>query len=163
APKLSPQAHCRSRIAGGRTVARAHLRRLTDLRMHVLGEPLGRHVVAEAALLRLAVDQGPRGRELIAEPDIVDEAGDVGVGLATFDPADDELWQGWKLVEVDLFGQLPAATRHLLLDHDVLGGDVDRARIVPMNDDAIGALDGLDLDFRPFDRAQMHSGFDAAL
>src|SRR5262245_5864912 len=130
--------------------------------MYVLGEPLGRHVMAKAALLRLAVDQGPRGRELIAEPDIVDEAGNVGVGLATFDPADDELRQGRKLVEVDLFGQLPAAARHLLLDHDVLGSDVDRSRIVPMNDDAVGALDGLDLDFRPFDRAQMHSGFDPA-
>src|SRR5262249_17746039 len=52
---------------------------LTDLRMHILGEPVGRHVMAQPARLRLAVDEGPRGRELIAESDIVDEAGDVGV------------------------------------------------------------------------------------
>src|SRR5262245_40837785 len=100
--------------------------------------------------------------ELIAESDIVDEAGDVGVRLATFDPADDELRQGGKLVEVDLLRELPAAARHLLLDHDVLGGDVDWGRIVPMNDNAVGALDGLDLDFRPFDRAQMHPALDPA-
>src|SRR5215468_6172223 len=131
--------------------------------MHVLGEPVGRHLMAEAALLRLAVDEGARGRELITEADIVDEASDVSVRLATFSSTGDELRQGRKLVEVDLLRQLPAAARHLLLDNDVLGRDVDRGRIVPVNDNAVGALDGLDLDFRPFDRAQMHPRLDPAL
>src|SRR6516164_9122516 len=131
--------------------------------MHVLGKPVGRHLMAEAALLRLAVDEGARGRELIAEADIVDEASHLGLRLATFGSTGDELRQGRKLVEVDLLRQLPAAARHLLLDHDVLGGDVNRARIVPVNDDAVGALDGLDLDFRAFDRAQMHPRLDPAL
>src|SRR5262249_58475968 len=81
---------------------------------------------------------------------------------AASDQADGDGGHGRKLAEVDLFGHLPAAAGHLLLDHDVLGGDVDRGRIVPMNDDAVGALDGLDLDFRPFDRAQMHPGLDPA-
>src|SRR5262249_54885969 len=148
--KLSPPAACAASLA-------------SHLRMHVLGEPVGRHLMAEAALLRLAVDEGARGGELIAEADIVDEASDVGLRLATFGSTGDELRQGWKLVEVDLLRQLPAAAGHLLLDHHVLGGDVNRARVGPVNDDAVGALDGLDLDFRPFDRAQMHPGFDPAL
>src|SRR5215469_3151042 len=134
-----------------------------DLRMHVLGEPVGRQLMAEAALLRLAVDEGAGGGELIAEADIVDEASDVSVRLAALDSTGDELRQGRKLVEVDLLRQLPAAAHHLLLDHDVLGGDVNRAGVVPVNDDAVGALDGLDLDFRPFDRAQMHPRLDPAL
>src|SRR5258707_8888754 len=54
----------------------------------------------------------------------------------------------------------PYTTLFRSLDHDVLGCDVDRGRIVPVNDNAVGALDGLDLDFRPFDRAQMHAGLD---
>src|SRR5262249_15406698 len=41
--------------------------RASHLGMHVLGEPVGRHLMAEAALLRLAVDEGADGGELIAE------------------------------------------------------------------------------------------------
>src|SRR6266508_6267822 len=111
--------------------------------MHVLGEPVGRQIVPDAARLGLAVDDGAHGRELIAEPDIVDEAGHVGSGLAALDPADDELWQGRKLLEVDLPGERPAAALDLLLDHDALGGDMDRAWLVPMDHDVIGALDRL--------------------
>src|SRR2546430_6595705 len=44
----------------------------TDLGMHVLGEPIGRQLMAQAALPRFAVNHGARGRELIAESDIVD-------------------------------------------------------------------------------------------
>ena len=73
------------------------------LGMHVLGEPVGRQFVAEAALLRLAVDHGAGGGELIAEPDIVDEAGDLVVRLCG--PATRptiELGQGRQLLEIDL-------------------------------------------------------------
>src|SRR5262249_7517586 len=111
----------------------------------------------------LAGEAGGGGGQLSAAGYIVDEASNVGLRLATFGSTGDELRQGRKLVEVDLLRQLPAAARHRLLDHHVLGGDVNRARIVPVNDDAVGALDGLDLDFRPFDRAQMHPGLDPAL
>jgi hypothetical protein len=80
--------------------------------------------VPEAALLGLAIDQGAGGGELIAEPDIVDEAGDVGVRSAAFDPAEDELRQGRQRLEIDLAGELPAASFHLLLDHHALGRDL---------------------------------------
>src|SRR5262245_9473471 len=88
APSLSKCAQLRATLFNKRPNAGMFRRRpvvgtvrthLTDLRMHVLGEPVGRHVMAQPALLGLAVDHGPRGRELIADPDIVDEAGDVGV------------------------------------------------------------------------------------
>src|SRR5262252_7102768 len=68
-------------LAASAVTRAAHL---DDLRMHVLGEPVGRQLMAEAALLRLAVDEGAGGGELIAEADIVDEASDVGLRLATF-------------------------------------------------------------------------------
>src|SRR5262249_21836560 len=61
-------------LAASAVTRAAHL---DDLRMHVLGEPVGRQLMAEAALLRLAVDEGAGGGELIAEADIVDEASDV--------------------------------------------------------------------------------------
>ena len=77
--------------------------------MHVLGEPVGRHLVAEPALLRLAIDDGAGGRELIAEPDIVDEASHLCSRGAALDPAGDELRQGRKPLEIDLLGELPAA------------------------------------------------------
>src|SRR5215472_14210 len=59
--------------------------------------------------------------------------------------------------------KLPAPALDLLLDHHILSGDVQRGRLVAMNDDPVGALDGLGLDLWPFDRAQMHPGLDPAL
>jgi len=58
--------------------------------MHVLGEPVGRQIVPEAILLGLTVDDRAGRSELITEPDIVDEAGDVGVGFASADAAGDQ-------------------------------------------------------------------------
>ena len=81
--------------------------------MHVLGKPVGRHIVAEPGLLRLAVDQGPRSGELEAEPDIVDETGHLGIGFAAVDTAGHEVRQGGELLEVDLLRELPAAALYL--------------------------------------------------
>src|SRR5262245_64724194 len=50
---------------------------ITRLWMHVLGEPLGRQLVAKAAVFGLAVDHRAGRRELVAEPDIVEKAGDL--------------------------------------------------------------------------------------
>src|SRR4029079_6394629 len=47
--------------------------------VHVAGEPVGRHLVAEATLLGLAVNEGAGRGELEAQPDIVDETRDLGV------------------------------------------------------------------------------------
>src|SRR5215472_14209 len=80
---------------------RAGAGRARGLRMHVFGKPIGRQFMTETALLRLAVDQRASGRELIAEPDIVDEASDVGIRLAAFALAYDQLRQGWKSGEID--------------------------------------------------------------
>src|SRR5438876_8998902 len=40
---------------------------------------------------------------------------------------------------------------------------MDRRRVVPMDDDAVGALDCGDLDLWALDRAQVHTGLDPAL
>ena len=49
------------------------------LGMHVLGKPVRRQIMAEAHLPGLAVHQRAGRRELIAKPDIVDEAGHLVV------------------------------------------------------------------------------------
>src|SRR5262249_28435967 len=78
-----------------------------SLRVHVFGKPIGRQFMTETALLRLAVDQRVSGRELIAEPDIVDEVSDVSIRLAAFALAYDQLRQGWKSGEIDFPRKLP--------------------------------------------------------
>src|SRR5262245_19126913 len=122
-----------------------------SLGMHVLGEPVGWHLVAEPALLRLAVDDGAGGGELIAQPDIVDEASHLCSRGAAFDPAGDELRQSREPLEVDLLGELPAAALHGFLDRHALGRDVNGGGVVPMDDHAVGALDRRHLDLRSFD------------
>ncbi len=98
---------CRSRTSAGRAplrlqrpgkdplkviVGAARRRSWNDrLRMHVFREPVGRQIVAGAAFLGLAVEQRAGGGELIAEPDIVDEAGDLAIGLAAFGAAGDQV------------------------------------------------------------------------
>src|SRR5262249_50236580 len=79
------------------------------LRMHVLGEPVGRQFVAEAAALGLAVDHRAGGGELIAKPDIVEKAGDLLVGLPPLCAAGDQVRNSGQLVELD------AATRPTML------------------------------------------------
>ncbi len=130
--------------------------------MHVFGEPVGRQIVSEAAFLGLAVDEGARRRELVAEPDIVDEAAHLVAGFATVDTADDELRQGRQRLEVDLAGDPPAAAFCLLLVHNALSHYVNWARFVPMDHDALRTPDRGRLDLRPLDRAQVHSGLDPA-
>ena len=76
--------------------------------MHVLGEPLGRQLVAEPANLCLAVDGSARGGELVSEADIVKKAGDLVIRLAASGPADDQLGQRRQPLEVDLPARRPA-------------------------------------------------------
>src|SRR4029453_6453065 len=71
------------------------------LRMHVLGEPFGRQLVPEPAVLGLAVDYRAGGGELVAEPDIVEKAGDLAVGLAALCAAGDQVGHGGEPIEVD--------------------------------------------------------------
>ena len=44
---------------------------------------------------------------MIAEPDIVEEAGDLGIGLAAFGAADDQLGQCRQLGKIDRVGGYP--------------------------------------------------------
>lgn len=61
-------------------------------RVHILGEPLGRQMAAEAALHGIAIDHGAGGGELVAEPEIVDEAGDsVSAWTAACNLAGDQI------------------------------------------------------------------------
>ena len=45
--------------------------------MHVLSEPIQRHLSTKSLRLRRGIDLGAYGRELRAEADVVDEAGDL--------------------------------------------------------------------------------------
>ena len=57
--------------------------------------------MTEAAVLGLADDRRADRRELIAKPDIVQEAGDLAVGLAALRAADDQVRQGRQLGEIE--------------------------------------------------------------
>jgi hypothetical protein len=106
--------------------------------MHVLREPVRRELVAQSALLRLPIDEGARGRELIAQPDIIDEASHVCIGRAALRAPGDELGQRWKLLKTDLLRQPPAPALRLLLDYDTRRSEVYGGGIIPVNDDAVG-------------------------
>src|SRR5579871_2119493 len=121
--------------------------------MHVFGEPVGRQVVAGAVFFGLAVQERTGGGELVAEADIVDEAGDLVRRAAAGGAAGDQLGQRRHLFERDVFGDLPAATVGTFGHHQILGEDVDRPCVAAVDDDAVGAFDGGALDFRPLDRA----------
>ena len=66
----------------------------TGLRVHVLGEPVGRQLVAEAAVLGFLDHRGADRRELVAEPDIVQETGDLAVRLSPLRAPDDQVREG---------------------------------------------------------------------
>src|SRR5580704_12603059 len=104
---------CRSPTSAGRARERRRASRrkvsIHRLRMHVFREPIGRQIVAGAAFLGLAVEQRAGGGELVAEPDIVEKAGDLGIGLAAFGAADDQFGQGRQLGKIDRIGGRPAA------------------------------------------------------
>src|SRR5258708_5244301 len=78
------------------------------LRMNVLGEPIGRQVMAEARLLRLAVHHGSGGGELVAQSQIVDEAGHFAVGAPQRCLAGDHLGQRRRARKIDTSAKRPA-------------------------------------------------------
>src|SRR5271170_7882260 len=131
--------------------------------MDVFGEPVGRQVVAGAAFLGLAVEQGAGGGELVAETDIVDEAGNLAVGTAAFGAAGDQLGQRRQRVEIDVARHLPAMAVGRLGHDQILGHGVDRLALVGVDDDAVGALDRLGFDLGPLDRGQVNARFDPVL
>ena len=112
--------------------------------------------MTETGLLGLAIDHRAGGGELIAKPDIIHEAGDLAVGLAAFGGAHDQVRQRRQLVEIDFLAHRPAVLVGLFREREVLGGDMDRALLMVMQHDAIGALERLDLDLGLLDRAQVH-------
>src|SRR5262249_51409714 len=93
--------------------------------MHVLGEPVRRQLMPEPAALGLAVDHCAGGGELIAEPDIVEEAGDLAVGLPTLRAAGDQVGDGGQLVELDAATR-PAMLVGLLGERDIARAHMDR-------------------------------------
>src|SRR5439155_24013743 len=113
--------------------------------MRILRERVRRELVTPSALLRLAVDEGACDRELITEADIIDKAGHVCIRPATLRSPDHELGQGRKLVKIDFLRQPPASALRLLLDHGTSRSDVYGGGIVPVNNDAVSALDRVDL------------------
>src|SRR5262249_52389549 len=101
--------------------------------MHLLRGPRLRGLAAQSALLRLPIDEGARGRELIAQPDIIDEASHVCIGRAALRAPGDELGQCWKLLKTDLLRQPPAPAPRFLLDHDTCRSELYGGGMVPVN------------------------------
>ena len=62
--------------------------------MHILSEPVQRHLSTKSLRLRRGIDPGTYGRELGTEADVVDEAGDLTVAVPAFDPAAQEIRKG---------------------------------------------------------------------
>ena len=106
--------------------------------MHVLREPIARHLAAVAFRLCRVVDFLPDGGELRAHADVVDEAGDLALGVAPFDSTADEICQRRQGAPIDapvrrMITQLEIftlETRQLLGCDVVLGGmGMDNQRI----------------------------------
>src|ERR1041385_4780286 len=77
------------------------LQRALSSWMNVLREPVERDLAAGALGARRFVDLGADGRELHAETEIVDEAGDLGVALPALRAADDQIGQRRQRFPVD--------------------------------------------------------------
>src|SRR6266446_9710311 len=73
------------------------------LGMNILGEPVGRQFTTESAFPGLAVHHRASGCELITQPQIVDETGDLLVRATAIGFAGDHVREGWGASEVDPF------------------------------------------------------------
>src|SRR5436190_6622406 len=80
---------------------------VTALGMNVLCEPLGRQIVADTALFRLAIHHGGGSGELKAQSQIVDEARDLLVRATARSRAGDDVRQCRRDLEVDPLAQSP--------------------------------------------------------
>lgn len=69
--------------------------------MHILSEPVQRHLSTKSLRLRRGIDLGAYGGKLRAEPDVVDEAGDLAVAVPTFDPAAQKIREGRQRFPID--------------------------------------------------------------
>ncbi len=80
--------------------------------MHILGEPVRRQFVTDPLLLGFAIDHGAGGGELIAQPEIIEEAGDVLILRAALGLARDQFRDGRKFAgrspfaRFDRFGRM---------------------------------------------------------
>jgi hypothetical protein len=59
--------------------------------MHVLSEPIQRHLPAKTLRLRRGIDLGAYGCKLRTEADVVDEPGDLRGVLSAFDAAAEKI------------------------------------------------------------------------
>src|SRR4030095_13953272 len=69
--------------------------------MHVLREPIQRHLTAETLGFSRGIDLGAYGLKLRAQADIVDEAGYLSVALAPFDPTTQKIRERRQRLPID--------------------------------------------------------------
>src|ERR1700722_13830659 len=74
---------------------------MLSLWIDVFGEPVGRQLAAEAARTGIAVDERPERRELIAQPDKVEESGDLPGRAAARDVPEHEVMEARQSVLAD--------------------------------------------------------------
>src|SRR5262249_36744052 len=119
--------------------------------------------MADALFLGFPVDNRSSGRELVAKAEVVHEAGDLLVALATLRLAADHLRKRWKFryVDVALFRCLPVADGGVVGEIDADLGD--RRDVARVNDDPVHFPNGIHLDFRLADRADMHARLEPML
>jgi hypothetical protein len=72
--------------------------------MHVLREPIQRHLAAETLSFRRGIDLGADGRKLRTETDVIDETGDLRVVLSALDATANKIGNGRQGLPIDSSG-----------------------------------------------------------
>src|SRR5262249_60200942 len=112
-----------------------------------------RALLAGPAVFGLAVAPGAGGSELVAEPDIVEKAGDLLLGLAALRAAGDQVRHGGEPIELDPAPR-PAMLVGLLGEREIARRHMDPLLLMDMQHPPVGALDRADVAFRQRERAQ---------
>src|SRR5688500_1232765 len=123
--------------------------------MYVFREPVGRELVAQAALPGFAIDDRAGGGELIAEAKIVQETGDVLLFLPARYFAGNQVGQRGK-IEFSFVRARPSLALGMQDGLRQVGAQLhDRPVVTGMNDNLIRPLYRRRIDLRLLDRAQM--------
>src|SRR5712672_715922 len=95
--------------------------------------------------------------ELITQPQIVDETGDLLIRATAIGFAGDHVREGWRASEVDPFAQPPTFVFGCFRNREVLCRNVQRFGIMRVDDEPIGPPDRRNLNFGHLDGTQMHT------
>ena len=128
--------------------------------MDGFGEPVGGKFVAHAFFLGAPVEHRTGGGELIAEAEVVEEAGHLAIAFASLRGAGNQVRQGREGIEIERTGRTPGLALVLLIIGGPGGDDDDGFGVMGMDGDPVGGPDGFHVDFGYLDRSQVHALLD---